>query len=165
MTLDILGRLISLLSIPLNLLMIFSMIRMVRKEQRARPRSNLVGIIMAPLALLVNIVFLNQALFDSFGTLLAGMMLGVFGLGFGLAWGQTAKLYHKDEQLVVKRSILHLVFWGLSYAITQLLAAFAPAVFVAGGLAAMFFSTGSTVGTNTNMLLRQKKFKRKKAIA
>lgn len=157
--LEFFGRAISLLSIPLTLLMIFSMIRMVKKEQRARVRTNIIGIIMAPMTLLINIIFLNRALFDSFGTFLLGFFLGVFGLGFGLAWGQTAKLYKKGEHLVVKRSVLHLVFWGISYAITQLLASFASTIFVAGGLATMLFSAGSTVGTNTNMLLRQRKFK------
>ncbi|MBE0695335.1 MAG: hypothetical protein IH586_00260 [Anaerolineaceae bacterium] len=122
-------------------------------------KSNLIGIIMAPMTLLINITFLNQALFDSYGTLMLGILLGVFGLGFGLAWGQTAKLYKKGENVVVKRSVLHLVFWGVSYTITQLLATFASIVFVAGGLATMFFSAGSTVGTNTNMLVRQRKIK------
>jgi hypothetical protein len=50
---------------------------------------------------------------------------------------------------------MHLVFWGISYAITQVLATFAPAFLVAGGLATMFFSAGSTLGTNLNLLVRQ----------
>ena len=157
--LEFIGRAFSLLSIPLIFLMIFSMIRMVRKEQRASKKSNIIGIVMAPLTLLINVIFLNRALFDSLGTFLFGLVLGIFGLGFGLAWGQTAKLYKKGEELVVKRSIMHLVFWGVSYAITQILSVFATTLFVAGGLAALLFSAGTTVGTNTNMLVRQGIFK------
>ena len=155
MILNFLGRALSLLSVPLTLLMIFSMIRMIKKEQRASMRTNMIGIIMAPMTLLINVFFLNRALTDFLSVFFVGGFVAVFGLGFGLAWGQTAKLYKQDEQLVVKRSIAHLVFWALSYAITQLLAAFASTGFVAGGLVTMLFSAGSTVGTNTNMLVRQ----------
>ena len=163
MILNFLGRALSLLSVPLTLVMIFSMIRMVKKEQRARMRTNIIGIIMAPMTLLINVIFLNRALPDFFSVFFVGGFVAVFGLGFGLAWGQTAKLYKKDEQLVVKRSIAHLVFWGFSYAITQLLAAVATTGFVAGGLATMLFSAGSTVGTNVNMLVRYQKLKARKA--
>ena len=163
MILDFLGRAVSLLSIPLTLVMIISMIRMVKKEQRARMRSNIIGIIMAPMTLLINVIFLNKALSDFWGVFFIGGLVAVFGLGFGLAWGQTAKLYQKDEQLVVKRSIAHLVFWAFSYVITQLLSAFATTGFVAGGLATMLFSAGSTVGTNTNMLVRQYRLKKRTA--
>lgn len=163
MILDFLGRALSLLSVPLTLVMIFSMIRLVKKEQRARIRTNIIGIIMAPMTLLINVIFLNRALPNFFSVFFVGGFVAVFGLGFGLAWGQTAKLYKKDEQLVVKRSIAHLVFWGLSYAITQLLAAVATTGFVAGGLATMLFSAGSTVGTNVNMLVRYQKLKARRA--
>lgn len=159
MILGFIGRLLSLLSIPLTLVMIFSMIRMVKNEQRARMRTNIIGIIFAPTILLINIIFLNSALSNFWGVFFFGGMIATFGLGFGLAWGQTAKLYKKDEQLVVKRSIAHLVFWAFSYAMTQLLAAFAPTSLVVGGLATMLFSTGSTVGTNVNMLVRFQKLK------
>jgi hypothetical protein len=160
---DFLGRAIGLLSIPLTLVMIFLMIRMVRKEQRANMRTNIIGIIMAPMTLIINVIFMNRALSDFLSVFFIGGFVAVFGLGFGLAWGQTAKLYQKDEHLVVKRSIAHLVFWGFSYAITQLLASFAPLFLVAGGLATMLFSAGSTVGTNVNMLIRYRKLKTRKA--
>lgn len=163
MFLNFLGRAIGLLSIPLTLVMIFSMIRMVKKEQRARIRTNIIGIIMAPMTLLVNVIFLNRALSDFWSVFFVGGLVAIFGLGFGLAWGQTAKLYKKDEQLVVKRSIAHLIFWAISYAITQLLAAVATTGFVAGGLATMLFSAGSTVGTNMNMLVRQYRLKTRSA--
>ena len=144
------GRIVSLLTIPLMALTIWGLIRQTRKEQRVTPYSPLIGIVMAPLTLIVNIVFLRQA-FSAF----LGPGLLIFGIAFGLAWGQTARLYPKGKAIVAKRSIMHLVFWAISYAITQVLATFAPAFVVAGGLATMFFSTGSTLGTNLNLLVRQ----------
>lgn len=148
--LGILGRLFSLLTIPLMLITIWGLIRQTRKEQRLSLYSPVIGLAMAPMILLVNIIFLHQA----FHAYLAPALL-IFGLGLGLAWGQTTGLYAKGKHLVGKRSIMHLVFWCISYAITQVLATFAPAFLVGGGLATMFFSAGSTLGTNLNLLVRQ----------
>jgi hypothetical protein len=146
----VLGRLIGLLSIPIMLFTIWGLIRQVRKEQRVKLSTPVIGLIMAPLSLLVNLLFMHQAV-----PYLLGPMLLILGLGFGLAWGQTNRLYQKEGNLVGKRSWLHLVFWAISYIITQVLASFASAWYVAGGLATMFFSTGSTLGTNLNLLSRQ----------
>jgi len=153
--LAIIERGVSLLSIPLIGLTLFGLIRQMRKEQPLRISTPLVGLVMAPATLLVNLIFLNQA----FSIYLAPALL-ILGLGFGLTWGQTNRLYQRGETVVGKRSILHLVFWGISYAITQLLAVIAPLWLVAGGLAAMFFSTGSTLGTNLNLFVRLLRFRR-----
>ena len=147
--LGIIGRILGILSIPLLLFTIWGLIRQVRKEQRLRMSTPVIGLVMAPVTLLINLVFLRQA----FPAFLGPAML-VMGLGLGLAWGQTNRVYRRGDNLVGKRSIFHLVFWGISYAITQLLATFMPAYVVAGGLAAMFFSTGSTLGTNLNLMVR-----------
>lgn len=146
----ILGRLFSLLTIPLMILTIWGLIRQTRKEPRLNLYTPVISLAMAPITLVINIVFLHQA-FQAY----LGPALLIFGLGLGLAWGQTIRLHAKGKYLVGKRSIMHLVFWCISYAITQVLATFAPAFVVAGGLAAMFFSAGSTLGTNLNLLVRQ----------
>jgi hypothetical protein len=145
----VIGRIIGLLTIPLLVFMMWSLIRQVRRPARLRPTTTLIGIVMAPAMLIVNLVFLRQAAPGS-----AGVALLVLGLGFGVAWGFTAHLSLRNERVVATRSVLHLVFWGVSFAVTQILATFAEAWLVAGGLAAMFFATGSTLGTNTNLLVR-----------
>lgn len=145
-----LGRIIHWVSIPLTLLGIWGLIRQVGKEQPVKISTPLVGLVMAPVTLLINVVLLRQAFPSGLGPALL-----VLGLGFGVAWGQTTRLYAKGSVLVGKRSVTHLMFWAASYALTQLLAMVVPARWVAGGLAAMFFSTGSTLGTNLNLLLRQ----------
>lgn len=146
------GRIIGLLTIPLMAITIWGLIRQVRKEQRLRSSTPIVGLVMAPITLIINIIFLHKA-FSAF----VGPMLLIVGLGFGLAWGQTNRLFLKNGDLMGKRSYLHLIFWGISYALTQFLASFAPAYIVVGGLSAMFFSTGSTLGTNFNLLVRQRR--------
>ena len=144
------ARLFSLLTIPLLALAIWGLIKQTRDEQRLSIWSPVIGLVMAPLMLFVNMVLLRQAT-----PALLGPALLIGGLAFGLAWGQTARIYRKGQHLVTRRSILHLVFWAISYSVTQLLATFAPAWIVGGGLAAMFLSTGSSLGTNLNALVRQ----------
>jgi hypothetical protein len=143
-------RVLSLVSIPLVLLSFYGMIRQMRKELPFRLRTPIIGLIFAPLSLIINVFFLRRA-FSEF----LGPALLITGLGFGLAWGQATRLYVKGPSIVGKRSVLHIIFWAVSYAITQILATFAPAMWVAGGLSAMFFSTGSGLGNNLNLLIRQ----------
>lgn len=149
------GRGFGLLSIALICLALWGLIRQVRKPQTIRPSGNLIGMVMAPLMLVVNVVVLRQA-----APGLLGPSLLVLGLGFGMAWGQVAKLQAQEGRVVAERSILHLLFWGISYAATQILATFATAAWVAGGLIAMFFATGTSLGTNANLLVRQLRLRR-----
>jgi hypothetical protein len=149
------GRGFGLLSIVLIGLALWGLIRQVRKPQSLRPSGNLIGIVMAPTMLLVNLIVLRQA-----APGLLGPSLLVLGLGFGAAWGQVAKLKTQEGRVLAERSILHLVFWGISYAATQILATFADAAWVAGGLIAMFFATGTSLGTNANLLVRQLRLRR-----
>ena len=143
-------RILSLLTVPLVLLSFYGMIRQMRKELPFRLFTPIIGLVLAPLSLIINVIFLQKA-FSAF----LGPALLITGLGFGLAWGQATRLYIRGPSIVGKRSVLHIVFWAVSYAITQILATFAPALWVAGGLTAMFFSTGSGLGTNLNLLIRQ----------
>ncbi len=147
---EFLGRLFSLASIPLTLLGVWGIIRQVNKEQRLGLASPMIGLVMSPLILLLNVLVLRQAQVNC-----AGPLFLIMGLGFGLAWGLTMRLSLRDGKVVGKQSILHLVFWGISYATTQFLTVVAPASWVAGGLVLMFLSTGTTLGTNLNLVLRQ----------
>lgn len=149
------GRLVGLLSIPLVLLTIRGLVQQVRKEQRITTGTAAVGLVMAPLALLVNIILLRQA-----SPAFLGPMLLLAGLGLGLAWGQATRLSRKGPIVVGRRGAMHLIFWAISYGITQLLALVAPAYMVAGGMAAMFFSAGSSLGTNLNLLMRLRRLQR-----
>jgi hypothetical protein len=149
------GRIIGLLTIPLFAFIIWSLIRQVRRPSPVRPGWTAVGLVTAPFMLVINLVFLSQAAPGSLG-----IALLVFGIGFGAAWGFTARLSLRDGKVIADRSVLHLVFWAISFGLTQLLATFGEAWLVAGGLATMFFATGSSLGTNTNLLIRQFRVRR-----
>lgn len=144
-----LGRVFGLVSIPLTALALWGLIRQTGKERPLRLSTPVIGLVMGPITLIVNLLFLRQA---SPGFL--GPALLLFGLGLGLAWGQASRVYARGQRIVARRSAWHLVFWGFSYAVTQLLATLTRAGWVSAGLAAMFFSAGSTLGTNLNLLAR-----------
>ena len=157
MTID---KIIGLLSIPITLVMVAGIARQVNKNQRVTAGSSLIGLVMAPLTLIINLIFMRRVI-----PALAGPLLLILGLGFGLAWGFTTRLKLSEGVVVARQSILHLVFWAVSVTVTQLLAAFAPASWVMGGLATMFFSTGTTAGSQLNLFVRQLWFRSKPAQA
>lgn len=142
-------RMLSLLSIPVVLWTFWRLAKQVGKPQRVRILTPVVGMVISTLMLVVNVFLLHRAAAG-----LLGVALLVVGIGFGLAWGQSTRFSMQDDVLVAKRSVLYLVFWAGSFAITQLLATFASTVWVAGGLLTMFFAAGATLGTNTNLLAR-----------
>ena len=109
---------------------------------------------MASAMMFVNILFMISAFFAWCAAAWLGFLLA--GFAFGMFWGKSSKMYPKNEQLMIKRSAIHLLFWAGAYTLTHLLTSVFPANIAAGGLAAMFFSTGSTIGTNV-YLIRKKK--------
>jgi hypothetical protein len=135
--------------------MIWGLVRQVRKALPVRPSTILIGVAMAPIMLVVNVVILRQAAPGGLGAAFL-----VLGSGFGVAWGFTAQLTKRETVVVAERSILHLVFWAVSFGFTQMLATFAEARWVAGGLLAMFFATGTTLGSHLNLLVRQVRMQR-----
>jgi hypothetical protein len=146
------GRLIGLASILGVGLALWGLWRQVRKPQRLSAWTPVIGLVMAPLVLVINVVVLRQAQPE-----LLGPALGVCGIGFGVGWGQAARLEQSGTTIVAQRSVIHLACWAASYATTQLLTAFATAGWVAGGLTAMFFAAGATVGTNLDLLIRRRR--------
>lgn len=147
-----LNRLISFISIPILLLTIRGLIRQTGKEQPISKISPIISIVLSMLMLVLNIIFLRKANPSFLGTALL-----IFGIGLGIPSSRSTKLKINQGRLIGKRSILYLIFWGISYAVTQLLSLFAPAAVVASGLSAMFFSTGVTFGTNGDLLYRMRR--------
>jgi len=151
----VIWRILSLLSIPLVLWAFWGLVRQVRKPQRLRALTPVIGIVMSLLMLTANVFILHRAN----PTLLGGALL-VVGIGFGLAWGQATRLAKEGDTVMAERSALHIIFWAVSFAMTQVLATFAPASWVAAGLAAMFFSAGATLGTSANLFLRRERVRK-----
>jgi hypothetical protein len=152
--LSILLRFISLLSIPLVLVMFYGLVRSVGKEQLYRKQLYVKGIVMSSIMMFINLLFMIQTVFSWCAVVWPLFLLG--GLGVGYQWGKATKLYPKGDALFVKRSVTHLVLWAASYAFTHLLTMVFPSNIAAAGLAAMFFSTGSSIGVNANLVMRQK---------
>jgi membrane protein CcdC involved in cytochrome C biogenesis len=153
---DGLLRVLSIFSLPISAVMFFLLVKKIGREQPSRRRAHLLGIIMPCLMMGVNIVFMLSVFIAWCPAIWLPILLA--GFGFGYFWGKTSKLYKRGETLMVKRTGLHLGFWALSYTLTQLMSTIMPASIAAAGLATMFFSTGSSIGVNTNLMLRQRRF-------
>lgn len=148
-------RLFSLLSVPLALFMFYKLANSIRREQVYNRKALVNSMMMAGMMMLVNMIFMLSAFFS--WPMTVWLVALAIGFVFGMLWGSTSKLFLKDDRVVMKRSAMHLVFWAGAYALTHLLTAIFPANIAAMGLAAMFFSTGSTIGMNANLLNKRKK--------
>ncbi len=148
-------RVLSVLSLPIAGVMFFMLARRVGREQPSRMRTYVIGILMPSLMMGVNLLFMLRAFLAWCPGIWPLVLMG--GMAFGYLWGKASNMYQKGDILVIKRTVLHLGFWAVSYTLTHLLSALLPASIAAVGMATMFFSTGSAVGMNTNLILRQRK--------
>ena len=125
------------------------LIRSMKKASALRVRSHVVSIVFSVLMLIVNVLFLSSAV----NPLLAGLAF-VLGLGFGFLWGLTTRLTLQGKQVLGKRSILFVLFWLFSLALTYALSLLASRQAVSIGFGSVFFSAGTAIGTNLNLVLR-----------
>ena len=145
----VLGRVIGFLSIPMFIVGFIFLIKSIKKSNTLRVRSHLLSIFFSLAMLLVNVVFLNQAI-----TSWWLLVFLFFGFGFGFLWGLTTRMQLQNGQVMGKRSVLFMIFWMLSLALTQVLMTFASRQVVAVGMGTMFFSAGTSLGTNINLISR-----------
>ena len=75
------ARILAVLSIPLVAVGLWLVIRQVRRPSPLRRWTPLIGLAMAPLGMLLNLVILRQAAPGR-----AGWLAGIVGLLFGIAW-------------------------------------------------------------------------------
>jgi membrane protein CcdC involved in cytochrome C biogenesis len=141
--------LITIGSILLTLLALWGLARQLRKDLPIKAGGLAWGLVASVVLLAINVLLMRRALHGwavpiGFAT----------GLVFGLAWGQASRFAAKQGTVYVRRSVLHLIFWGLSYALTQALVWLAPPGWVVVGLAATAFSAGATIGMSVNHLIR-----------
>ena len=146
-----LGRFVGFISTIFIMVGFSKLIKQMKKTNRMRARSHLMSIVFSVLMLVFNVLVLKGARINW-----GFVLFLIFGAGFGLAWGKTTVLNIQEDKVIGKRSILYIYFWIASLAITQVLAFVAKANVVAIGLAGMFFSTGASLGTNSNILYRMK---------
>lgn len=149
------GAFFSLISIPLCLLAIWGLVRQGSREQVVQRSSLIIGLVIAPVTLAINLVFLRQA-----SPTLIGWLFLALGVGFGLTWGRSLQLSRREDVITGKKSFWYFIFWLASLAITQTLVLVAPASWVSAGLVLMFFSAGSSVGYQGTVLRRWSIFNR-----
>ena len=149
---DVLSRVLSMLSVILLVAGFIMLIRQIKKTSRMSTTSHVLSMSFSLILLLFNIFVLKNAKISWWFAFLL-----IFGAGFGFAWGTTTRLKMQDNHIIGKRSVLYIYFWLASILVTQVLAFFAKTNVVAFGLAGMFFSTGASLGTNSNIIYRVRK--------
>ncbi len=146
---SLLGQLVGVLSILLLIVGFVMLMRNMKKTSTLRIRSHLISIVFSMLMLIINILFLKSAV-----NLWLVTLAFFLGLAFGFLWGLTTRLTLRGRQVLGRRSILFVIFWLVSLVITYILSLIASRQVVALGLGGMFFSAGTTIGTNLNLILR-----------
>ena len=136
-------------SVVLSILALWALARQLCKELPITAKELLLGLFASVLMLAVNLLPMRRAL--------RGLAVPVglaVGLAFGLAWGLASRFVTRDGGVYVRRSALHLIFWGVSCALTQALAWFAPTGWIVAGLTGTAFAAGTTIGMNLNHMFR-----------
>jgi len=146
---DLLGRAVSILSLILMVVGFIMLIRQINKSNRLRASSLFLSMMFSVLMLVFNAFVLRST-----GIRWWYVFLLIFGVGFGIAWGKATTVDLKDNKVLGKRSTTYILFWLISLILTQVLALFAKRDVVSFGLVGMFFSTGISMGTNSNILFR-----------
>jgi hypothetical protein len=83
------------------------------------------------------------------------VVLLILGGVWGAVRGMTVKLYPLDDQIMVRNSMLSLAGWGGSLAISSLFSSFDSALLAAIGLIPLFFSTATSVGNKSTVMVRR----------
>jgi hypothetical protein len=121
--------------------------------RKPRKISALSMLISAVIAFLVLLVMLLIAGFTINPLLVVPALL--FGVLLGLVRGQLVKLSLVGQQVIGRNSILLVILWGFSQAISLLLGLFDLPIISSLGLLPVVLSTGLQIGYYLNLFLRR----------
>jgi hypothetical protein len=121
-----------------------------RKPKKVSLVSSLLSGLIALLSLGA-LVFLGNIRIEP----IIGLPLLVLGLLLGFLRGQAVKLNWEDEVVIGRNSILFLIVWGFSLALSQFLGLLGSSLLASLGLIPAVFSTGLQLGYYGNIFLRR----------
>ena len=140
---------VALASSVLSVVVLVLTIRKLGQESRYSKLPPLIGMVVMALVTALYI-WLSAVQFNY----LVGLGLLVVGFLIGLLQGRSSKVYLRDEKVMVKRSIAAMILWGVAYLLSLALTLTQHPLLAAGGVLAMLFGLGTTLGTNLNLLAR-----------
>ncbi len=150
---------ISYVALGFTLAMTLVMLLTFRQPRPITVLSTVLGIaltvVMLPIYMLLSRIRLNPVL--------AWPVLGL-GLIIGVIWGASTRLYAQGGRVMGRRSLLFLAGWGLSWALSQGLNLLGSALLASAGLLPLFFTTGTHLGSQANLLVRRLYFKAATAV-
>jgi hypothetical protein len=147
---NLIFRLVAVLSVVFNLAVVVLMLVTFRKERRIGVLSLLLSLVLSGMILFAFILLSGARLRWIFAV--PGLFLG---LVVGLVGGALTRLYRREGDIVGRYSLLLLVGWGGSLLLSQVLNLFGSATLSAVGLIPLYLSTGTQVGMNLSLFARR----------
>ncbi len=142
-------RIVTLISSALAVAATIAMVVTYRRERRISAGSLVPSIVisaaMLPVYAWVSGVKAN---------LLLASLAVVVGLLVGMVRGLGTRLHYQNRQVMGRHSLLFLLGWGLSYALSAAVNLLGSVLASAVGLLALCLSTGTQVGLNGWLLVR-----------
>jgi hypothetical protein len=121
-----------------------------RKPKKFNLSSILSSIALSLITLVVFILVSGANL-----NLVIGIVLFMIGGIWGVIRGATIKMYPLEGDLIVQNSVLSLVGWGGSIALSSFMNSFDSALLAALGLIPLCMSTGTSVAIKITVLFRR----------
>jgi hypothetical protein len=121
-----------------------------RKPRKIKTVPILLSIVISTMALLLVIILGGLRINP-----LIGVPLLLFGLLLGFIRGQAVKLSWQGREVIGKNSVLFMILWGGSLAISQFAGMLGAPILASLGLIPVFFSTGLQLGYYGNLFLRR----------
>ena len=142
----VLGTMGSVFAVIMTILSVIAF----RKPRKITVLSTLISGLISVLALAAMILLGGMRINP-----LLGFPLLIFGALLGFLRGQGVKLSWEGDKVVGRNSILFLILWGLSLALSQLLGTQGSPMLASLGLIPAAFTTGLQVGLYGNLFLRR----------
>lgn len=143
-------KILGYLSLVLLVVSVYFMVRSVGRQRRLSLRT-----LIVPLVSVILFLIIYSLILDISPPAIASAFLALAGLGVGIFWGRTTALSAKGTEVYGRRSAWYVVVWGISIAITQVLALLSTPSTVSWGLSTIYFSTGLAYGMNGYLLFRR----------
>jgi hypothetical protein len=147
MRLDGIASIISVLSMAFMVFAIIRTLMTFRQERPVKKLSQYVAMATPVMTLLAYLLGTPQVDYP-----MAIIVAGGVGLALGLLWSRTTRLHVQDDQVFGRNTTWWLVFWGLSFVLTQGMALVRQMQVLSLSYVLLALSSGVAVGVALGLL-------------
>ncbi len=142
-------KIFSIASSFASFVMIYFIIKTYRKEREYKKKSYLITLYTCLFTLAAYAFYYNENYRIYFIIALISFFIGVL---FGAQWSKSTKLYLKSNRVFGQNSGLWLIFWVLSFGITQTLSQLAKSESFYLTIILIAFSSGNSIGFSSGII-------------